>query len=193
LRIRSIFGRIRIQQIRIWKTGSGFYWPLVHILSGPRHWQYPFSAIHGYWGPAIQSERGWEYIIFLLFFIFFPMYWQDPFPCHPQVPGIASVALAEKGWEYYITPALILALRTDSTFPLSFPRARGNTVQSGKGWEYLCSAPCVGSAVPTESKHRGLHTIITGWVLREVHFFYLFFFIRVPMYWQFLLCFSDWY
>ena len=31
LRIRSIFGRIRIQQIRILKTGSGSYWHLPRI------------------------------------------------------------------------------------------------------------------------------------------------------------------
>jgi len=64
----------------------------MHILLAPKYWQYPFSAIPRYWGPAIQSERGWEYIFFIFYFFIFPFplptHWQEPFPCHPQVPRI---------------------------------------------------------------------------------------------------------
>jgi len=123
-----------------------------HILLAPKYWQYPFSAIPRYWGPAIQSERGWEYTFFAFFsFGFsFPTYWQEPFPCHPQVPRIAcrhalhashalepGISRAERRREYPILPP-----RTDSTLPLSSPGAGGKSHQIREGMRVLYfSAP----------------------------------------------------
>jgi len=131
----------------------------VHILSGPRHWQYPFSATHGYWGPAIQSERGWEYIIFFIFSL-----------CTGRTFSLSSPGtrdcirrISRKGMRVLNYPCALASVAVQTVPFLCHSHVRGViTVQSGKGWEYLCSAPCVGSAVPTESKHMGLHTIITG-------------------------------
>ena len=58
--------------------------PLVHILLAPRHWQYPFSANPRNGGPAIQSERGWEYNFFLLSSLYFRFVMAGPFS--PSLP-----------------------------------------------------------------------------------------------------------
>jgi len=59
------------------------------------------------------------------------MYWQDPFPCHPPVLGIAFIAFAEKGW---VVPRYPFVLAVPSS---AFPRYRGWYRQIRKGWVYF--------------------------------------------------------
>jgi len=174
--------------------------PLIHILLAPKHWQYPFSAIPRYWGPAIQSERGWEYILFIFYFFIFPFplptYWQEPFPCHPQVPRIeyrlvshdlGGAWAAQKGNEKY--PFYPHEL----TVPfLCHPQVRGvNSIQSGKGWSTY-STPGVGSPLLLSPSIRGRIPPPSSGSGQSIEFegFFLYFFM-VPMYWQFLPCRSQ--
>ncbi len=146
-----------------------------------------------------QKGDGSTFFLYFIFYIFpfpLPTYWQEPFPCHPQVPRIeyrlvshdlGGAWAAQKGNEKY--PFYPHEL----TVPfLCHPQVRGvNSIQSGKGWSTY-STPGVGSPLLLSPSIRGRIPPPSSGSGQSIEFegFFLYFFM-IPMYWQFLPCRSQ--
>jgi hypothetical protein len=133
-------------------TGAHPFWPQALAV--------PFLCHSRVLGPShpIRKGMGVHY-----FFIIFSLCTGRTFSLSSPGTRDCIHRISRKGMRVLNYPCALASVAVQTVPFLCHSHVRGViTVQSGKGWEYLCSAPCVGSAVPTESKHRGLHTIITG-------------------------------
>ena len=123
----------------------------------------PFLCHSRVLGTSHPIRKGMGVHYFFTFFYFFPYVLAGPFSLSSPGTRDCIRRISRKGMRVLNYPCALASVAVQTVPFLCHSHVRGViTVQSGKGWEYLCSAPCVGSAVPTESKHRGLHTIITG-------------------------------